>query len=417
MDPIGVDVLVVGGGLGGLVLAEVLGRRGKRVMVVARNVAPPAWTHPEILWPATVDLLFSLVPRHRWEAEAMVPLEAIEFFTDGKRSAPWPNSVLERSGIQPWSTDPNATRELLYRSPSFEARRGMEVVELLKENGRISGVRALDLRTGATSETLAEWTIGDDGAESRVRSACGIELNARSFPLDFLCFEPNWPKSVAPRVGCAWLNPRAMESGILALGIAPIPNGKGAGMVVVHARDFDENPAHEASWDRFCAIDPAIGSVVGERRFPADFVRIRRSFGHAARYGAPGALIMGDAAHPTSPIGTQGANMSIADGRVIADLIAGGCSDLIVEFERRRRPANRRSLIPTRMADVLLGLPGWSRSATLAFGLIDLLQRRPAMLENRIKVLSTAFLENESRAASRYAPFRWRRRSGLSRAP
>jgi len=42
--------------------------------------------------------------------------------------------------------------------------------------------------------------------------------------------------------------------------------------------------------------------------------------GHAPRYGAAGAVVMGDAAHPVSPAGGQGANMSIADARALAEL-------------------------------------------------------------------------------------------------
>src|SRR5688500_3803683 len=56
------DFLIVGGGIGGLVAAELLGRGGRRVVVLERSVGPPRWTRPEVLWPATMELLASILP-------------------------------------------------------------------------------------------------------------------------------------------------------------------------------------------------------------------------------------------------------------------------------------------------------------------------------------------------------------------
>ena len=51
------DFLIVGGGIGGAVLANLLGRRGKRVLVLERSRTPAPQNRPEILWPATVEVL------------------------------------------------------------------------------------------------------------------------------------------------------------------------------------------------------------------------------------------------------------------------------------------------------------------------------------------------------------------------
>ena len=88
----------------------------------------------------------------------------------------------------------------------------------------------------------------------------------------------------------------------------------------VLSQSFDTIPSVEAPWNRFCAADPTIREVIRDRRFPHDFVRIRRPWGHAPRYGGEGAILMGDAAHPVSPAGGQGANMSVANATVLAEL-------------------------------------------------------------------------------------------------
>src|SRR5688572_30568903 len=187
-----VDFVIVGGGIGGLVLAELLGRGGKKVSVLEKSTAPPSWTRPEILWPATVELLFSLAPKKDWE-RTMLPLRALEFFNGREFVSPIDEKFFAETQIQPWSTDPNLTREFLFGLKSFELRRGVEVAEVLNDKGRIVGVRARNLKTQELIDVEAEWTVGDDGANSVVRRAAGIELKTRMFPLEFFCFKCDWP--------------------------------------------------------------------------------------------------------------------------------------------------------------------------------------------------------------------------------
>src|SRR5437588_10566348 len=107
------DFLVVGGGIGGAILAELLGRAGRKVVVLERSTERPQWTRPEGLWPATVERLFSLRPREEWEAEAMLPLQGVQVF-DGQRFVlAISRQAFDDAQVQLWSTDPNLTRELL----------------------------------------------------------------------------------------------------------------------------------------------------------------------------------------------------------------------------------------------------------------------------------------------------------------
>jgi 2-polyprenyl-6-methoxyphenol hydroxylase-like FAD-dependent oxidoreductase len=56
------DVVIAGGGIGGAVLAGIAWAR-RQARVVLRSTAPPKWLRPEILWPATIEVLFSLAPQ------------------------------------------------------------------------------------------------------------------------------------------------------------------------------------------------------------------------------------------------------------------------------------------------------------------------------------------------------------------
>jgi hypothetical protein len=86
------------------------------------------------------------------------------------------------------------------------------------------------------------------------------------------------------------------------------------------------------------------------------FKRVARPFGHAPSYVADGAALIGDAVHPMTPAGGQGANASIWDALALADvadaaLLANDVSrDRLFAYERMRRPLNERSIAISRAA-------------------------------------------------------------------
>lgn len=373
------DFIVVGGGIGGAVLAGLLGRAGKRVVVLERNLTAANWVRPEVLWPHSMDVLFSLSPQARWEQDAALPLRGIEFHDGHRVISFFTEDVLRHSGAQPWSTNPNQTREHLLGLGTFEVQRGMEVISVLKEQGRVVGVRTRDVTTQKEADLLAHCTVGDDGAQSLVRKACGIEMETHMFPLEFLCFGGDWPIAVPPGRARVWWNPEGLRTGIVGLLVVPLPNGKCAALVPAISKTFDANPAVNVAWERFCGIDPAIGTVLGARQFPNELVRVKRPWGRATRYGGDGVVLMGDAVQPVSPAGGQGANMSIADAVVLAELALSDPPDLWKEYERRRRPANAKSIRPTRMAAWVWSAPPWASPISMLPFIVRRVGQCPAL--------------------------------------
>ena len=145
--------------------------------------------------------------------------------------------------------------------------------------------------------------------------------------------------------------------------------------------------------EEFCATETRVADVIGRRRYPADFGRVHLSWGHAARYGIDGAVLIGDAAHTVTPAGGQGANAAIADARVLADLAIAGETQLVAEYERCRRPANERSIAPSRTLSRLLALPRFMLSPWLPAA-VYCLDRFPGIAARGLRFVSTAFLES-----------------------
>ena len=393
------DCVVAGGGIGGSVVAELLARGGKRVLVLERSVRAPAWTRPEIFWPTTADFVKELAAGDEWERDLAAPLDAFDIHDGRGVRELVPAESLRQAGVRPWSTDPNGVREMLLRKASFEVRRGIEVVGLLREgpNGsRVAGVRAREVATGRELEFPARWTIADDGVESVVRRECGIATDLETFSIEFLCFGLDWPMSLPPSRVRLWANRGGTQSGILGLGVVPLPRARGTGLVVLR-RGALEEPRGE-DWERFLEHDPLLREVTAGRTFPDGFAHVRRLFGHAERYGTDGAILVGDAAHPVSPAGGQGSSMAVADARALAEILLAGSTDPVAELERRRREPNTRSLAITRLVHRVWTLPAWCRPTPGFYGMLALFRARPAILARMVRDVSTRFLEERPRS-------------------
>src|SRR4051812_33016043 len=74
---------------------------------------------------------------------------------------------------------------------------GVTITELLRENGRVAGVRTKEVAGGATEEIRARWVVGDDGGHSIVREQCGIPMEVTPLPVEPIGFGIDWPVDFA----------------------------------------------------------------------------------------------------------------------------------------------------------------------------------------------------------------------------
>lgn len=390
------DFLIVGTGIGGSVLANLLVRSGRRVVILERDLAPVPRARPEILWPATVRFLESLLP-NAVPPLAVAPLRGLVFHHQGVKIAEVSDEVFQRAGVQPWSSDADGTRAALVRECGCEVRRGLEVTSLLREGERVVGVRARSVADGCEVDLAARWIIGDDGAHSIVRRESGIGITLHSVPMDLLSFGFEWPDRLPAERGHVYFNPRRARSGLpLAAGLWR-PGTTAAGLIPVRPRLFDEPGALDRALDDFRRSDPEVAEFLGTRRFPEEFTRFRLTWGHAESYGGGGVILIGDAAHPVTPAGGQGANAAIADARALAALAILDESRLVAAYESRRRPANERSLRPSRAIVPIFSLPDWLLfSAAPRFA--RLLRWFPGLPARGLRFVSTAFIDQPTTA-------------------
>jgi 2-polyprenyl-6-methoxyphenol hydroxylase-like FAD-dependent oxidoreductase len=389
---VAIDFLIVGGGIGGAVLANLLGRRGKRVLVLEKSRTPLPQNRPEILWPATVEVLRTLIP-HNLEERWLLPIRGGLFLCGRQPLLQIGPEVFQTTGVQPYSTA--NTRELLLRQAPCECLRGIEVTEVLRDKGRVVGVRARETPSGATRELLAEWTVGDDGAHSVIRRGCRLRMNVVRFPLELLGFGFDWPASLPANMARIWLNQDRVRTGVLGMPAAPLPEGRGAALLPVWPELLRQERRLQRALRAFATQEPTLEELLGPRTFPEGFTRFRIAWSRTPRFGMPGALLLGDAAHPVTPAGGQGANLSVADALVIAQAALERPHQLLADYQRRRRAATRRSLSLSRGAALVFALPRWvlDLGLTLVLWAARWLNNRPERFGWVLRTAAEAFRE------------------------
>ena len=404
------DCVIVGGGIGGAVLALALGQRAHRVVVLERETHPPAIGRPEILARSTMDAFHRLGVGARLVEETAIPLRRLELWrSGGGRILQLNEDDFRRVGAQPYSTDPVKTRRILLEAAAatrnVEVHRGVDVQALLRDGSSVIGVQ------GRRGEEPVAWrgrlVVGDDGGHSRIRAALGISLELSELPLEFLAAAGPALPEAEDRVGQAWIQPSALGEGI-AVGIfVPLPGGRTAIALLASPatcqRMLQRAPAE--FYDAAVRLSPRCRGLAERYRFPEDFAHLRRPFGHAARYVADGAVLIGDAAHPVTPAGGQGANMSVADAVALADIAQRAlsrhdCSRQQLEaYETLRRPANHRSLqFSVRTDRVFRTLQHHPWMAPLLPASLALVNRSRTLKARLIRAVSQAFASAPRRA-------------------
>jgi 2-polyprenyl-6-methoxyphenol hydroxylase-like FAD-dependent oxidoreductase len=349
-----IDFLIVGGGIGGAVLANLLGRRGKSVLVLEKNRTSAPQSRPEVLWPATVKVLRTLIPEHleeRW----MLPIRGFVLVYKRQILLQYGPEVIRAAGVQPCSTA--NTRELLMQQAPCDYQRGVEVTKVLRDNGRVVGVRARDTASGVERDILAGLVIGDDGVHSVIRRSCGLPMTIVRMPLDLLGLRFDWPTSLPANTIRIWLNEDRVRSGLLGMPAMPLPEGKGVALLPVWPETSQNEHRLQSALRAFFAQDPLLGEVVGECMHPDGMTHFRLGWGRKPCFGTSGAVLLGDAAHPVTPAGGQGANSAVADALVLAETALERPGQLLEEYARRRLAAVQRSLAFSRGATRIFSLP------------------------------------------------------------
>ena len=310
-------VVIVGAGPAGASLAYLLARRGIEVTLLERRRDFAREFRGEILLPTGIAALAQMGLQSQLAALPSYSPQTIDGYLNGR---PFLNVSLDTGSDEDtrfMAVSQPALLEMLVgeaaTSSSFNFIRGASVKELIRDDGRVAGVH---IRTDDVEQTLqADLVVGADGRNSVVRKQAALPARQIGAPMDIV-----WCKLPCPD---DWRGVRAYAGrGHLLIAYHTWDDTLQLGWVILK-RTFGELRSRGIEqW-----VEEMANHVSPDF---ADHLRAHRDAVHkpflldvvsdcVERWSAPGALVIGDAAHTMSPVGGQGINTALRDAIVAAN--------------------------------------------------------------------------------------------------
>jgi 2-polyprenyl-6-methoxyphenol hydroxylase-like FAD-dependent oxidoreductase len=311
---------IVGGGPAGAFLALLLARQGIAVTLLEAHKNFEREFRGDTVHPATLEALAELGLADRLLQLPHTKAYYVQFHTDQglitfddfrhlKTPYPYIMKLPQERFLEFLIAEAR-------QYANFQLVMGARVEQLLEEHGNVCGVRYR--HAGNMVDLRAELTVGADGRFSKTRQLSGLTPIKLSPPLDFL-----------------WFHLPRLESDPHAEAVE-LYFGRGLFMVLLDRGE---------KWQIGCAIGKGTYQQVREAGIEslqqaiascvpwfADRVHHLRNWQQISllsiessrleRWYRPGLLLIGDAAHVMSPIGSVGINLAIQDAVAVANRVS-----------------------------------------------------------------------------------------------
>lgn len=303
------EVLVVGAGPTGLVLANRLGQQGIACVVVDQASGPPTQSMAIGIMPPSLDILREL-DLDQPLIRRGVPVSRAYVYEEGQQLGcvafdhipsryPFILSLPQRTTIE-------LLENSLARWPCVQLRRDTELVGWREDDERVFAT--VQTPTG-TAQIAARFLAGCDGHRSAVRKLAGIPAVESRYGTHFAMADYHDQSDLGPAAHLFFGSRGSVESfplpGNLRRWIVLTPPEHGADdKVAVICRRVCEETGHDLS-----------------RQEPLAHSRFAPKWLLCGRFHRGRIVLAGDAAHVMSPIGGQGMNSGFADVEHLSDVL------------------------------------------------------------------------------------------------
>ena len=312
------DVVIVGGGIAGLMLAMILGKRGIRVALVERNRELVAHHRGEILQPNGLKILADLGLLERIRPFSY-QVKVFHFYEmDGSFLCDIRYDLLPPPYSYALIASPYHLQALLLEEAietgCVEIWWETEFRSLVKGEKRAAGIVAS--RRGESVEISGKIVVGGDGGRSEVRSSLGIDASIHAYRDGYLTarlarpagFNQDARYYVGTRKIVA-LFPVSQEDLYLLY-------------LIPKSRQSDFREGSLSDWKQeLIAVDPILEEPLkGLKEWTqVHYMPVYRI--RASRWVAEGAALLGDAAHSFNPHVAQGRNQAMEDAVALSEAI------------------------------------------------------------------------------------------------
>ncbi|MGZ4681545.1 MAG: NAD(P)/FAD-dependent oxidoreductase [Acidimicrobiales bacterium] len=368
------NIVVVGGGMGGLSTALLLAGDGHDVTVLERDPAPPpatgdeAWDSWERKGINQFRMIHYFLPRFRQIAEAELPAAVEALDADGMlRINPVALAPAELTGG--WREGDERFETLTGRRPMVEAafartaaatpnvtvRRGVAVTGLLTGDPVGGGVpHVVGVVTDAGEELRADLVVDSSGRRSALPSllaAVGAQPPVEEREDSGFMYYGRYFRSADGSTPPA-LGPPLQHYDSLSVLTLPADNGTWGVGIVTAASDADLRPSrHEETWSRIVAGYPLIahwleGEPISDVEIMAKIEDRHRSFVVDGTPVATGVAPVADSWACTNPSVGRGASIGLVHALALRDLVRRHGLDDQLSFARAWHDATLETVEP-----------------------------------------------------------------------
>jgi 2-polyprenyl-6-methoxyphenol hydroxylase-like FAD-dependent oxidoreductase len=313
---------IVGGGPAGMVLGLLLARAGVEVTVLEKHGDFLRDFRGDTVHASTVRLMdelglgrqFRALPQSKLEQVGFPGPDGMQVLGDITRLRKPYNYI---AMVPQWDLL-DLLADASKQEPAYTLRMNTEVIGVIKENGKVTGVRYRK-PDGEEGELFADLTVACDGRSSLLRREAELRPEEFPVPMDAWWFRLPRHEQEKSEVGSVQFQFKAGEL------LLQINRGDYWQLAYLAKKGFDPQlraEGLEKFRERIVRIAPALADRTDCLKSMDDVKVLDVKLDRLHQWHIDGLLCIGDAAHAMSPIGGVGINLAVQDAVATATLLA-----------------------------------------------------------------------------------------------